>query len=137
VADIVDRQTRSRMMAGIRGKHTKPELAVRRFLHRMGFRFRLHGRNLPGKPDLVFAKYRTVVHVHGCFWHQHPGCRFAYTPASNREFWQTKLRQNVERDAKNDRALHELGWRSITVWECEVADSRTLENLSKMIRRRR
>lgn len=125
------------MMAGIRGKHTKPELAVRRFLHRMGFRFRLHGRNLPGKPDLVFPKYCAVVHVHGCFWHQHAGCRFAYTPASNREFWQTKLRQNVERDAKNDRALHELGWRSITVWECEVADSRALESLSKRIRRLR
>jgi DNA mismatch endonuclease (patch repair protein) len=137
VADIVDRQTRSRMMAGIRGKHTKPELAVRRFLHRIGFRFRLHDRNLPGKPDLVFPKYRAVVHVHGCFWHQHAGCRFAYTPASNRDFWQTKLRQNVARDAKNDRALHELGWRSITVWECEVADSRALENLSKMIRRQR
>lgn len=125
------------MMAGIRGKHTRPEMAVRRFLHRQGLRFRLHGRHLPGKPDLVFAKYRVVVHVHGCFWHQHSGCRFAYMPVSNRDFWQTKLRQNVARDARNDVALAALGWRSITVWECEVTDERALTRLVSRIRGKR
>jgi DNA mismatch endonuclease (patch repair protein) len=134
MADIVDRKTRSRMMSGIRGKHTKPEVAVRSFLHRRGLRFRLHDSSLPGKPDLVLPKYRAVVHVHGCFWHRHRRCRLAYTPASNRAFWVTKLEGNAERDRRVDRKLRGLGWKSITIWECEVDNQNALERLVNRIR---
>ncbi len=134
MADIVDRKTRSRMMSGIRGKNTKPELVVRSFLHRSGLRFRLHGRNLPGKPDLVFPKYRAVVHVHGCFWHRHRGCRYAYMPSSNRSFWMEKLTGNAKRDRRIDQQLHGLGWKPITIWECEVGNERALERLADRIR---
>ena len=116
--------TRSRMMAGIRGKNTKPELHVRRFLHRQGFRFRVHDKRLPGRPDIVLRKHRTVVFVHGCFWHQHSGCRFAYSPKSNRAFWGAKLQANVERDAVTEANLRALGWRVLTLWECEVDETR-------------
>lgn len=120
--DIVDRATRSRMMSGIRGKDTKPELEVRRFLHRLGFRYRLHDKRLPGRPDVVLPRYRTVVFVHGCFWHQHRGCKLATTPGTNAAFWQNKLQGNVTRDQRQQSALTELGWRSLTVWECEIGD---------------
>jgi DNA mismatch endonuclease (patch repair protein) len=120
--DIVDTATRSRMMAGIRGKNTKPELEVRRFLHRLGFRYRLHDRRLPGRPDIVLPKYRTVVFVHGCFWHQHPGCRLSARPDTNATFWRNKLRANVERDERDQTRLKELGWRPLTVWECALGD---------------
>src|SRR5690242_12969823 len=98
MADIVDRATRSRMMSGIRGKDTKPEKLVRSFLHRSGFRFTLHDKRLPGRPDIVLPNRKTIVNVHGCFWHRHPGCRFAYQPQSNQAFWNAKLAGNVERD---------------------------------------
>lgn len=133
MADVVDRATRSRMMSGIKGKNTNPEMRVRRFLHRLGLRFRLHDPSLPGKPDLVFPKYRTVVEVHGCFWHQHPGCRYAYTPASNREFWSRKLASNVKRDSRNKRALKAAGWRVIILWECEVAKEQRLLKVARQI----
>ena len=109
-------------MGRIRGKNTGPELAVRRLAHRMGYRFRLHRRELPGRPDIVFASYRKVVLVHGCFWHRHPGCRFAYVPKSNAEFWHEKFDSNVERDARTLGQLTDLGWRSLVVWECETDD---------------
>src|SRR4051794_37940993 len=96
--DIVDRETRSRMMSRIRGRDTKPELAVRRLAHRMGYRFRLHRRDLAGSPDLVFPGRRKVIFVHGCYWHRHPGCRFAYSPKSNVDFWNEKFSSNVARD---------------------------------------
>jgi DNA mismatch endonuclease, patch repair protein len=133
MADIVDRATRSRMMSGIRGKHTKPERIVRSFLHRQGLRFRLHDRSLPGRPDLVLKKHKAVINVHGCFWHQHKGCRFAYTPASNPAFWRDKLAGNVERDRKNDTRLRVLGWRVLTIWECEVGNPTLLDRLRKRI----
>ena len=136
MADIVDRATRSRMMSGIRGKHTKPEVIVRSYLHRQGLRFRLHDRRLPGRPDLVLARHRTVVNVHGCFWHQHPGCRFAYMPASNRAFWKAKLTGNIKRDARNDAELRKLGWQVLTLWECETGDERKLARLASRIRSR-
>lgn len=120
--DIVDQATRSRMMSGIRGKDTQPELAVRRFLHRRGFRYRVHDRRLPGRPDVVLPRYRTVVFVHGCFWHQHSGCRFATTPDSNAAFWQHKLSGNQMRDARHQEQLRQLGWRVLIVWECQVGD---------------
>lgn len=134
MADIVDKATRSRLMSGIKGKNTKPELLVRRYLHRFGLRFRLHDKRLPGRPDLVFAKHRAVLHIHGCFWHQHAGCRFAYMPASNRQFWLEKLGGNVGRDRRNDAALRELDWRVFTVWECEASDDARLEALVREIR---
>jgi DNA mismatch endonuclease (patch repair protein) len=134
MVDIVDRATRSRMMAGIRGKDTKPERVVRTWLHRRGLRFRLHNRKLAGRPDLVFARHRVVLFVHGCFWHQHPGCRFAYTPTSNRAFWAEKLGGNVERDRRNAAALEAAGWRVLTVWECETRGSARLDRLAAEIR---
>ena len=108
-------------MSRIRGRDTQPELAVRSVLHRAGYRFRLHRKDLPGCPDIVLPKHRTVVLVHGCFWHRHPGCRFAYTPKSRIGFWQKKFDANVERDRRNVRALRALDWRVITVWECQAA----------------
>lgn len=132
MADIVSSSKRSQMMAGIRSKDTKPEVAVRKFLHRKGLRFRLHAK-LPGRPDLTFPKYKAVVFVHGCFWHRHEGCRFTTTPSSNADFWQKKFSANISRDARVQRDLQELGWRVIIVWECEL-DPATLEELASTIR---
>lgn len=120
MADVVDSATRSRMMSGIRGKDTRPEIAVRRGLHAAGFRFRLHAARLPGKPDLVLPRWRAVVFVHGCFWHRHPGCRFATTPATRPEFWATKFESNRQRDQRAVDALQVAGWRVATVWECDI-----------------
>lgn len=122
------------MMSGIRSKNTKPEILVRRFLHRRGLRFRLHRRDLPGRPDLVLPKYNSAVFVHGCFWHQHPGCRFAYTPKSNTERWQAKFTENRTRDERALRALADSGWRVFTVWECETRDTAVLDDLVTRIR---
>lgn len=129
MTDVVDQQTRSRMMAGIKGRDTKPELAVRSYLHAAGLRFRLHDKHLPGRPDIVLRRYRTVVFVHGCFWHRHPGCRYATVPASRQEFWSSKFASNVERDRRDVASLEELGWRVITVWECET---RSLESVDQV-----
>ena len=123
MTDIVDRATRSRMMSGIRAKDTKPELRVRRYLHGRGFRFRLHMRSLPGVPDLVLPRFQTVILVHGCFWHAHPGCPHAYRPQSNSTFWREKLERNVARDHVVERALRLGGWRVLTVWECATSDT--------------
>lgn len=130
--DVVDRATRSRMMSGIRGKDTKPERVVRSFLHRVGLRFRLHA-DLPGKPDLVFPRYSTVVLVHGCFWHRHENCRYATTPASNAEFWAKKFAANASRDERVKRQLEGLGWRVLVIWSCEL-DEHRLAKLANTIR---
>jgi DNA mismatch endonuclease (patch repair protein) len=119
--DVVDQATRSRMMSGIRGRDTKPELIVRSFLHRAGLRFRLHAK-LPGKPDLVLAKHRTAVFVHGCFWHRHEGCRFATTPKTSAAFWRDKFAANVRRDTRVQQQLEELGWRVLVIWECQQGE---------------
>jgi len=108
------------MMSGIRGKDTKPELALRRALHARGFRFRLHSRHVQGRPDLVLPKYRAIIFVHGCFWHRHEGCRYATTPSTRQEFWQRKFVANVARDEAVRRKLLEDGWRVATVWECAL-----------------
>lgn len=136
MADVVDQQTRSRMMAGIRGKNTKPEMVVRRALHAEGFRYRLHVASLPGRPDIVLPKHRAVVLVHGCFWHRHEGCRFATTPATRSEFWEEKFRQNVVRDRKSEQALRALGWRVATLWECDIRnlDDEALRRLLNWLR---
>jgi DNA mismatch endonuclease (patch repair protein) len=117
MADVVDAATRSRMMAGIQGKNTKPEIAVRKGLHRMGLRFRLDGSALPGRPDMVLAKHRTVVFIHGCFWHAH-ACSAFHLPASNAAFWQEKLHKNVVRDCMRVNELRALDWRVLVIWEC-------------------
>jgi DNA mismatch endonuclease, patch repair protein len=135
MVDIVDRRTRSRMMSGIRGKNTRPEITVRKYLHSKGFRYRLHGKRLPGRPDLVLAKYRTAVFVHGCFWHQHPGCKYAYKPKSNRDFWRKKLASNIRRDKENQKQLRKLGWRVYLVWECRLRDS-DLNKLARMVKQK-
>lgn len=132
MVDVVDAATRSRMMSGIRGKNTKPEIHVRSLLHREGLRFRLHS-SLPGKPDLVFPKYGAVVFVHGCFWHRHAGCRYATTPSSNVEFWQAKFDANVARDKRVNRQLRKDGWRVFVVWACQTGDRR-LHTLACRIR---
>lgn len=125
--DIVDKPTRSRMMSSIRGTNTAPERALRRALHGLGLRFRLHGKLLPGKADIVSRRFRALIYVHGCFWHRHPGCRFATTPKTREEFWRTKFEGNVRRDAKiRDEALR-LGWRVATVWECSLRKPSQIE----------
>lgn len=133
MTDIVDRATRSRMMSGIGGRDTSPELIVRSHLHRAGLRFSLHARDLPGRPDLVLPKWNAVVFVHGCFWHRHPGCQFAATPKSNRAFWTTKFEANVARDERNIRELRRLGWRVRVVWECALSPGR-LDSIVRWIR---
>lgn len=120
MADVVDKLTRSRMMAGIRGKNTKPEIVIRSALHSAGLRYRIHVPDLPGKPDLVFPKYKAVLLIHGCFWHRHPDCWWSTSPSSNSEFWTAKFDQNVLRDAKNIADLRRLGWRVAVVWECAI-----------------
>lgn len=135
MTDVVSRAKRSQMMSGIRGRNTKPERDVRRLLHRTGLRFRLNsGAKLPGRPDIALTRYRAAVFVHGCFWHRHAGCRFAYTPKSNRAFWMLKFRQNVERDARAASDLRSAGWRPFVVWECSVSVAR-MAALARRIKR--
>lgn len=122
VIDIVDRRRRSELMANIRGWDTAPERAVRRIAHRMGLRFRLRRRDLPGRPDLVLPKHRLAVFVHGCFWHQHEGCQYAHIPKTRTGYWKLKFTRNVMRDKENEESLRSLGWRVVVVWECEVGD---------------
>ncbi len=107
-------------MSRIRGSDTKPELALRSMLHRSGFRFRLHDKSLPGRPDIVLKRYRTVIFVHGCFWHRHRNCANATTPSTRPDFWNEKFRLTIQRDARNVKELKEAGWHVITVWECEL-----------------
>ena len=121
--DVFSKAQRSAVMAKVRGKDTTPEKTVRSLLHRLGFRFRLHRRDLPGKPDIVMPGRRTVVFVHGCFWHQHRNCPSADRPASHRAYWNKKLDRNVMRDAVNRGALTRLGWKVIVVWECRIKDT--------------
>jgi DNA mismatch endonuclease, patch repair protein len=116
-------------MAGIKGVNTRPEIVVRRYLHAAGLRFRIHDRRLPSRPDLVLGKYGTVVLVHGCFWHRHPGCRCAYLPSSRTEFWQSKFASNVRRDQRDMAALAALGWNVLVIWECEVKQPEFLDHL--------
>jgi DNA mismatch endonuclease (patch repair protein) len=137
MADTLSPQQRSERMARIRGRDTAPELVLRRALHRQGFRYRLYGAQLPGKPDIVLPRHRSVVFVNGCFWHRHEGCRVATTPKSNTEFWRAKFDRNVDRDARVAAANASLGWRVFVVWECELSPRKagpTVEALAKAIR---
>jgi DNA mismatch endonuclease (patch repair protein) len=125
--DFLDRPSRSRLMSRIPQKNTKPELVVRSAVHRLGFRFRLHKRNLPGSPDLVFASRKAIVFVHGCFWHRHAGCGRSCIPKTRPGYWKAKLDRNVRRDRAAVRKLKKLGWRVLVVWECNTKNVRELE----------
>ena len=131
MSDIVDRETRSRMMSAIRGKDTRPELIVRRFLHRKGYRYRLHRRNLPGRPDIILPKHRVVILVHGCFWLSHDGCFYATSPATRKEFWREKLAGNRDRDLRQQEELNRLGWRVVVIWECGIRHA--LDDLDSIV----
>lgn len=132
--DIVDHTTRSRMMAGIRHKDTLPERQVRSLLHRMGYRYRLHAKGIPGKPDIAFAARRQAIFVHGCFWHRHAGCRYAYTPKTRTDWWRAKLDANQARDQRVLHELSEKGWSALVVWECDCRDPAKLgESLTRFL----
>jgi DNA mismatch endonuclease (patch repair protein) len=120
MTDVHSKETRSYNMSRIRSKDTKPELLVRKYLFSKGFRYRLHEKKLPGKPDLVLTKYKTVIFVHGCFWHSHQNCKYAVIPKSNLEYWQNKISKNQSRDSVNEDQLAKLGWKIIVIWECEL-----------------
>ena len=128
MADKLTSSQRSRCMSRIRGKNTKPEILVRKGLHARGFRFRLHNKKLPGRPDIVLPKYGVAIMVNGCFWHGHKGCRYATKPKSNVEFWETKIARNRHRDEVTTAHLEALGWTVITVWECELRNSSQLDD---------
>ncbi|MGE8468270.1 MAG: very short patch repair endonuclease [Pseudomonas putida] len=127
MTDIVSEEERSRIMSRVRGKDTKPELVVRRIIYHAGFRYRLHVKNLPGRPDIVFRKRMKIILVHGCFWHKHDNCRLARIPKSKIQFWTEKLEKNKLRDAKVERQLKEDGWDVLTIWECEIRYIPTLK----------
>lgn len=133
MADILTPEGRSERMSRIRGRDTQPELALRRALHASGLRYRLNVRELPGKPDLVFPRWSTVVFVHGCFWHWHKGCRIANIPQSNTDYWLAKFAANKRRDARAVRALRKLGWRVMVVWECQLSTARRVQTTAKRV----
>jgi len=118
--DVHDPETRSYNMSRIRGKDTKPEVRLRSLLHRAGFRFRIHDNRLPGKPDIVLPKYRSVIFVNGCFWHRHQGCKYCTTPATRKDFWEKKFTDTMKRDQVKKQQLEEAGWDVFVVWECEI-----------------
>jgi DNA mismatch endonuclease (patch repair protein) len=125
--DIMTKEERSERMSRVKNKDSKAEKRVRSLVHRMGFRFRLHNKKLPGKPDIVLTRHKKVVLIHGCYWHQHGVCRSLAIPENNPDFWRKKFAENVERDKRNIRALNELGWRVLVIWECETKDAEKLE----------
>lgn len=133
MADFLSPKERSERMSRIRSKDTSPELALRKALHALGLRFRVHDKRLPGKPDIVLPRFKTVVLVQGCFWHRHGGCKVATTPKSNTSFWQEKFERNVERDRRNAAALNALGWKVLIAWECELASQRKAEAAARRI----
>lgn len=135
MVEKISPEVRSRMMGLIRGKDTGPERAVRRILHGLGFRFRLHRRDLPGRPDIVLPRYRLAIFVHGCFWHRHTGCRFKTSPKTNTAFWVAKFGANVRRDRLAIAQLKKADWRTLVVWECALKADGKLRFLSKALRR--
>jgi len=137
MTDKIDPIRRSANMARIRSRNTKPERLVRSILHRLGYRFRLHAKDLPGSPDIVFRSRRKAIFVHGCFWHSHPGCRRAFKPSSRQEFWQAKLARTVARDKAAIHALEQMGWESHVIWECELGDTELAPRLAGFVGCRR
>ena len=136
MADVHSKETRSYNMSKIRSKNTKPEILVRKFLHAQGFRYRLNVKDMPGKPDIVLPKYKTVIFVHGCFWHGHEGCQYYVVPKTKTEWWLNKINGNINRDSKSELQLTGKGWKIIKIWECglkKLAIEQTLENLKTEI----
>ena len=123
-------EQRSRNMSAIKSKNTKPEIKVRKLLHSMGYRFRLHSKDLPGSPDIVLPKYKTFIFVHGCFWHRHENCKYASTPKTRKEFWNKKFEENIKRDSEIQDKIKNLDWKSVVIWECET---KNIENLRDKI----
>ena len=132
MTDTFSKSVRSRVMSRIKSRNTKPEKMVRSMMHSLGYRFRLHDKNLPGKPDIVLKKHQVAVFVNGCFWHQHKGCCKAAKPKSNNEYWDKKLSRNTERDLLNMKSLKSLGWKCFVVWECETKDKQALQKEIKI-----
>ena len=130
--DVHSKETRSYNMSRIKGRNTKPEEIVRKYLFSKGFRYRKNDKRLPGTPGIVLSKYKTVIFVNGCFWHGHEGCRYFVHPQNNAEFWETKINANIERDRKKEAQLSELGWRVITIWECQLKPKVREETLLKL-----
>ena len=132
MTDVHDQATRSYNMSRIRGKDTKPEILIRKFLHSKGFRYRLYVKNLPGKPDVVLPKYKVVIQIHGCFWHKHEGCRYFVVPKTRTDWWLDKVNKTAEKDKINAARLSELGWKVLVIWECELKKDKrelTLQHL--------
>lgn len=132
--DSLTKEQRSWVMSRVRSKDTEPERFVRSFLFERGFRFRLHGKDLPGSPDIVLPKYKTIIEVRGCFWHRHPGCKVATMPASNVAFWKAKFERNVARDKRNEIAIRQLGWHLIVLWTCQIHNKAILDRLPARIK---
>ncbi len=135
MADVHDKATRSKNMAAIKSKNTKPEMLVRRFLHANGFRYKLHDKSLPGKPDIVLPKYKTVIFVHGCFWHGHEGCKYYVVPKTRTEWWLNKINGNITNDKKATKALKKEGWKIIELWECDLKSSALNKSLARLLKK--
>ncbi len=135
MADVHTKEIRSKNMAAIKGKNTKPEMLVRRFLHANGFRYKLHDKSLPGKPDIVLPKYKTVIFVHGCFWHGHEGCKYYVVPKTRTEWWLNKINGNIANDKKAIKALKKEGWKIINIWTCKLKKSGLSNTLKKLVAR--
>ena len=133
MADVHSKEIRSYNMSRIRGKNTKPEILIRKSLFSKGFRYNLHSKNLPGKPDIVLPKYKTVIFVHGCFWHGHEGCQYYVIPKTRTEFWLNKINTNIQNDMKNLISLRNMGWNVITIWECETKKKNNIKVLIDQI----
>jgi DNA mismatch endonuclease (patch repair protein) len=133
MADVHNKATRSYNMSRIKGKDTKPEMLVRKYLHTNGLRYRLHNKILPGKPDLTLSKYRTVIFVNGCFWHGHKGCKYFVLPKTRTEWWQNKIEETIKRDNKKMKDLNERGWNSLVIWECELKPKKINMTLNNII----
>ena len=138
MTDIVSREKRSEMMSRIKGKNTQPEIAVRKMIYKMGYRYRLHRKDLPGKPDIVFGPMNLALFVNGCFWHRHGNCKYAYNPKTRKNFWNKKFTDTIKRDVKNRIDLERLGWQSAVIWECETLDQDVLrKRIMKIINNER
>ena len=134
MADVHDKETRSYNMSRIKGKNTKPEILVRKFLFSKGFRYRLHVKNLPGKPDIVLPKYKTIIFINGCFWHGHENCKYYVIPKTRTDWWLQKIMDNQTRDQFAKKELEKLGWNAIIIWTCEIKDKKKDDRLTKLIR---
>jgi len=135
MADVHSKEIRSKNMAAIKAKNTKPEMLVRKFLHANGYRYKLHDKSLPGKPDIVLPKYKTVIFVHGCYWHGHKNCKYFVVPKTRTEWWLNKINGNIANDAKAAKALKKEGWKIITIWECGLKPAKVEQTLKSVLKK--